>query len=216
MSLIRKFTLLPFMLLTVVACAQDSLTAQRRSNHYVGVQANQLMRQIINFGGSTGSVNNPYLITYAVNSRTSGWGLNVGLGYTHEKIRNEDPFNPLETTIDDLFFRMGVERKVAIGEKWITSYGLDILRESEKNITENGSSQPNDFKTDTRNRGTGMGLRFTLNYYISEKILLGTESTYYYKWMNESREGTNIPDETENSKEFTFTVPITLFLMLEL
>jgi hypothetical protein len=159
------------------------------------------------------SVNNPYLITYAVNSITSGWGLNCGLGYTHEEVRNEDPFNPFKTTINDLFFRLGVERKVAIGEKWMTSYGLDILRESEKNITE--SSQSGTFKTETRNSGTGMGLRFTLNYSISEKILLGTEATYYYKWMKESRKGTDIPEETEKSKQFIFTVPIALFLMLK-
>jgi hypothetical protein len=96
------------------------------------------------------SVNNPYLITYAVNSITSGWGLNCGLGYTHEEVRNEDPFNPFKTTIND-----------------------------------------------------------------SEKILLGTEATYYYKWMKESRKGTDIPEETEKSKQFIFTVPIALFLMLK-
>ena len=195
--------------------AQDAVTVQRRSNHYVGVQANQLTRQIFNFGGSTSSVNNPYLITYAVNSVSSGWGLNFGLGYTHEEVRIGDPFNPLETTINDFFVRLGVERKVAIAEKWITSYGLDILRESEKNITESGNSQPGNFKTETRNRAAGMGFRFTLNYNITEKILLGTEATYYYKWIKESRKATDFPEETEKSKEFTFAVPIALFLILK-
>ena len=214
--MIRKFALLlPLMLLHLLAAGQDALTALKRSNHYVGVQANQLTRQIFNFGGSTGAVNNPYLITYAVNSIRSGWGLNVGLGYTHEEVRNEDPFNPLETTINDFFLRLGVERKVPIGGKWTTSYGLDILRESEKNITESASAQPVNFKTETRNGGTGMGLRFTLNYSISEKILAGTEATYYYKWKKETRSGTNMPEENEKSKEFTFTVPVALFLILK-
>ena len=215
--MIRKFAILPVLiLLSILAAAQDAVTSEKQSDHYLGVQANQLMRQIFNFGGSTSSVNNPYLVTYAVNSRRSGWGFNFGLGYTHQEVRNEDPFNPIETTINDLFVRFGIERKVAIGEKWMTSYGLDILRESEKNITDSRSSQGVDFKTETRNRGAGIGFRFTLNYYISEKILLGTESTYYYKWIKESRKGTDTPQETEKSKEFIFTVPIALFLTLKL
>jgi opacity protein-like surface antigen len=214
---IRKFALLlSFILLNLLAAAQDAVKAQKRSVHYVGVQANQLTRQLFNFGGSSSSINNPYLITYAVNSVRSGWGLNYGLGYTHIELRNEDPFNPLETTINDFFVRLGVERKVPIGVKWITSYGLDILRESEKNITESRNSQSGNFKTETRNRGTGIGLRFTLNYNISEKILLGTEATYYYKSMKETRKGTSVPEETEKFKEFTFTVPVALFLILKL
>jgi hypothetical protein len=89
-----------------------------------------------------------------------------------------------------------------------------MLRESQKNITQS-NSQPGDFKTETRNSGTGIGLRFTLNYNISEKILLGTEATYYYKSLKETRTGTGAPEETEKFKEFTFAVPIALFLILK-
>jgi hypothetical protein len=213
---IRRFSLLlPFALLNFHAAAQDEVTP-RTSNHYVGVQANQLLRQLFNFGGSAGSINNPYLITYAVNSVRSGWGFNSGLGYTHLEVRNEDPFNPLQTTIDDFFVRLGVERKVAIGKKWTTSYGFDILRESEKNITESKNPQSGSFKTETRSKSTGVGLRSTLNYNISEKILLGTEATYYYKSTKETRKGANVPDQTEKLKQFAFTAPIALFLILKL
>jgi hypothetical protein len=203
------------LLISFLVAAQDEVAAQRRAKHYIGVQANQLFRQIFNFGGSTSPVNNPYLFTYAVNSVNTGWGFNAGFGYTHQEVRNEDPFNPIQTTIDDFFIRLGVERKVAIGEKWMTSYGLDILRESEKNVTEIGIPQPGRFETQTRNRGAGIGLRFTLNYHISEKVLLGTEATYYHKWIKDTRTGTNMPDNTEKSKDFTFRVPVALFLILK-
>jgi hypothetical protein len=98
----------------------------------------------------------------------------------------------------------------------MTSYGLDILRESEKNSTEFGNAQNGIFETQTRNRGTGIGLRFTLNYYLSEKVLLGTEATYYYKGIRETRSGTNMSETTEKSKNFTFRVPVALFLMLKI
>ena len=221
--MVRRFSLsVLFLLISFLLAAQDEeptqdeIAAPRRANHYLGVQANQLLRQIFNFGGSTSPVNNPYLLTYAVNSVNTGWGFNAGFGYTHQEVRNEDPFNPVQTTIDDFFIRLGVERKVMIGEKWMTSYGLDILRESEKNITEMGDFQPGRFETQTRNRGMGVGLRFTLNYHISEKVLLGTEATYYYKGIKETRSGTNMSENTEKSKDFTFRVPVALFLMLKL
>jgi hypothetical protein len=198
-----------------MATAQDDATPLKRSNHYIGVQANQLARQLLNFGGSAGTINNPYLITYAVNSVRSGWGFNAGLGYTHLEQKNANPFNPLETTINDFFLRLGVERKVPIGMKWITSYGLDLLRQSEKDITESSNSQGGDFNTDTRKTGTGLGLRFTLDYSISEKILAGTEATYYYKSIKEVIKGSNLPEQTDKSKEFVFTVPIALFLILK-
>ena len=214
--MIRKFSLLlPFVVLYLHAAAQEEVT-HKTSNHYVGVQANQLLRQLFNFGGSAGSINNPYLITYAVNSVMSGWGFNSGLGYTHLEVSNEDPFNPIQTTIDDFFVRLGIERKVPIGMKWTASYGLDILRESEKNITESRNPQSGSFNTDTRSKSTGVGLRSTLNFNISEKILLGTEATYYYKSTKETRKGANLLDETEKFKQFNFTAPIALFLIVKL
>lgn len=213
--MIRKFALLlPIMLLPILAAAQDEVAPQRRANHYVGVQANQLIRQLFNFGGATAAINNPYLITYAVNSVRSGWGFNYGFGYTHREVREGDVFNPVETNINDFFMRLGVERKVPIGAKWMTSYGLDILQESQKNITRS-NSQFGNFKSETREKGTGLGLRFTLNYHISEKTLLGTEATYYYKSTKETRTGTGLTEETEKFKEFTFAVPIALFLVLK-
>ena len=203
--MVGKFAfVLPFALSYFLATAQDEVTVQKRSNHYVGVQANQLARQLLNFGGSASAIDNPYLITYAVNSVRSGWGLNCGLGYTHLEERNENPFTPIETTINDFFIRLGIERKVSIGKKWLTSYGMDLLRESKKNITTTNNSQSGDFNTETRNTGTGVGLRFTLNYNITEKLLAGTEATYYYKSTKEIRNGTNIPEQTEKSKDVIF------------
>jgi hypothetical protein len=155
------------------------------------------------------------MITYAVNSVASGWGFNSGLGYTHREVRTEDPFNPVETSINDFFLRMGVERKVPIGRKWMTSYGLDFLTESEKDITESTNAQPGGFKTETRNRATGLGLRFTLNYNISERILLGTEANYYYKSRKETRKANNLSEQRDKFREFTFTAPIALFLILK-
>ena len=213
--MIRIFALvLPVVLLHFAAGAQDEVTRQKRSNHYVGVQANQLIRQLFNFGGSSGSLNNPYLIIYAVNSVRSGWGFNYGFGYTHREVREGDAFNPLETNINDFFMRLGVERKVQVGANWMTSYGLDLLQESQKNITQS-NSQFGNFKSETREKGTGIGLRFTLNYNISEKTLLGTEATYYYKSTKATRKGTGISEETEKFKEFIFAVPIALFLILK-
>src|SRR5688572_22237944 len=115
------------------ATAQDTLTST--SNHYVGVQVNQLIRQILNFSGGSSSINNPYLLTYAVNSPQTGWGANFGLGYTFNEFNDGDAFIQRKTKINDFFFRVGFEKKSKFGRHWILSAGMDVLADLQNNST---------------------------------------------------------------------------------
>ena len=60
--------------------AQDATTnveagTQKHFNHYVGVQVNGLIRQVLNFSNTTPTAPlNPYLLIYSLNHK-SGWGL---------------------------------------------------------------------------------------------------------------------------------------------
>ncbi len=188
--------------------------------HYIGVQANQLLRQLLNFGGTSNNVGNPYLLTYAINSTKSGVGLNFGLGYTYNSSSNGDPITPRTTTDNSLSLRLGIEKKFTIGKRWFSSYGLDFLLDESQNKTETTFNQGNGFpanKTTTEftNNGTGLGPRFTLNFLISDKIILGTEANYYYRSFTSTQKVTNQPDQTNNPKSFTFAVPAVLYVILK-
>ncbi len=201
---------------SVVFAQQDSTS--KTVNHYVGVQANQLIKQLFNLSNSTSTVNNPYLLVYAVNSTRTGWGLNAGLGYTYNQIKNGDAINRLETNINNFFFRVGVEKKTNLGKKWILSGGLDIINDNQKNNTKNISTG-SIFETETKSKGWGFGPRATLNFKITNRILLATECTYYFRAGETSTKITSSfspPEErSDDTKQFLFTVPAVLILIVK-
>jgi len=209
----------------VVCCAQSDSIPKKKANHYLGIQANELLRQLFNLSANTGVVTNPYLLNYSVNSSRSGWGLNVGLGYTIDNQDQSDANTTRKTDANNFSMRFGPERKVWIGKKWMTSYGLDFLidRNNAKTVTAtqfNGSNSETDI--DATAKASGLGARFTLNYMITPKIILGTECTYYYKAITTSSKITNIFDfnttiteSTQTNKQLRFAVPAVLFLVLK-
>lgn len=198
-------------LLSIHCVGQADDALQKRSTHYIGVQANQLLRQLFNLGGTSTAVTNPYVINYSVNNKDTGWGFASGLGYTYNQFSEGDPTNPLETTIKDFFFRAGFDRKNFIANRWMIGYGFDFIRESKSNKTES-NSQFGNFSSKTKESGFGVGPRFTLTFKITEQILLGTEATYYFKSINETREITSQPNTDEKFKQFVFAVPAVLYI----
>jgi hypothetical protein len=215
----RKTTLaIGFVLCFSSAFAQDSIPKITRQ--YVGVQVNQLIRQILNFGGSA-AVNNPYLLTYAVNSRSTGWGANFGLGYTFNEFKDGDAFTQRSTKINEFYFRIGFEEKSRFGKHWIISAGVDAIAELKNNSTTTRQGDPGapEFKTKNKSNGFGLGPRVTLNYELTDKILLGTEVTYYFKSTTNkiTNSGGFGPssDTEEKFKSFQFNSPTVLFLILK-
>jgi hypothetical protein len=211
-----------------MALAVSSSFAQtnppKAAAHYVGVQANQLLRQILNFTNTSSSVTNPYLLTYSVNSTHSGWGGAIGLGYNYTQFSDGNETFTRTSTINDFFLRMGVEKKSNIAKNWMVSTGLDVIRDSQKDETKTvqklgGSSE--EFNTNTHTSAWGFGPRVALYYTASEKIVIGTESSYYFRSgktvSSTDHIGTNPTHEenTQHSKRFQFVVPAVIFLVLK-
>jgi hypothetical protein len=225
-------------LLVLSVSAQDEIVPERKSSHYVGLQANQLIRQIFNFSGASPAINNPYLLTYAVNANQGGAGFTAGFGYTFTETNDGDQFIDRTTTTNDVFFRMGTEKKSMLAKKVLLSIGLDIVLDRQKSETETKEktqSQIN-FANATKNNGTGFGPRLGLNYVLSDKILIGTEANYYFKSIKVEQSQTNIFFETvfdpitgqqrqvrrteensseEKNKRFQFNSPAVIFLIMK-
>jgi hypothetical protein len=209
-------------LLIITAFPAFSQEDPKPFNHYVGLQANQLIRQLLNFGGSA-TVSNPYSFVYSFNSAKTGWGGNVGFGYTYNQIKDQsDGFSSRTTTINTIAFRVGFERKISIGKRWLLGTGVDITRDSDKDKTEivfnQGSS--NSSTTTTHIRTTGIGSRASLLYNITDKILIATEATYYFKaGINKTTLG-NIGGPGQNTngkvKNLQFSLPSVIFLIIKL
>ncbi len=202
------------------AFSQEGETkSPKTSNHYVGVQINQLIRQVFNFSGASSAINNPYLLTYAVNSVQTRWGANFGLGYTFNEFTDGDAFTRRTTKINDFYFRVGFEKKSAFGKHWMLSAGGDIVIDLESNATTTHGSDPSTtFTTKNSNNGFGLGPRVTLSYEVSDRMFVGTEATYYFKFFTnriENRGNFSEPNTEEKLKRFQFGAPAVIFLMLK-
>ncbi len=220
------------------ANAQTDSTTNSQTRHYLGVQANQLFRQILSLTDDDTPINNPYLLTYTVNG-PSGFGLNVGLGYQFDEIKTSDGQIDRETNTDDFSFRVGPEKKFWMGKRWLASGGFDVVIQSIKNETTNKTETDfgrSKISTTSKSNGWGFGPRFGLSFQISNNIFIGTEVTYYFQKMKEKGEinssittrqtdfNGNVIETTETDKQKTddktkhlqFTVPAVLFLVLRM
>jgi opacity protein-like surface antigen len=244
--MIRALCISAVLLLSALyASAQaDSAVAvpSRKASHYFGIQANQLFRQLLNLGGNnTSAINNPYLISYAVNSNRTGWGFALGIGYTYSQATDGETTNKRETTVDNFSLRMGVERKYTLGKRWLTGWGFDVIYDATKNDVKNTTGfDPTNrsvIETIDKANGPGFGPRFILGFKVSDKIYVGTEANYYYKKLSQSHEEktsltaptidpitgrqitvtTNSSTKTEgDQKNFQLNVPAVLFVILKL
>lgn len=236
----KIWVLLAFAQLTTMSVrAQDETAPERKSSHYVGLQANQLIRQIFNFSATSSVVNNPYLLTYAVNSNRGGGGFTMGFGYAFAETNDGDQFVERTTTTNDLFFRIGIEKKSMLAKKVILSIGGDIVLDRQKSETETKEktqSQIN-FANAQKHNGAGFGPRLGLNYMLTDKIIIGTEANYYFKSIKVKQTQTNVFFETvfdpitgqprqvrrteensteEKNKRFQFNSPAVIFLIMKL
>ncbi len=157
--------------------------------HHVGVQINELFRQIFNFNSSSSaSANtNPFLLTYSVNSVRSGWGARIGIGYNYQSFTNDDGTNRKTTDLNDLQARLGFEKASRLGEKWTAGVGLDAVLNRADDYTK---SEIRSFDTVTTTTTTkfdtyGGGAMVWLRYHLSKHVLIGTEASYYYTAGNE-------------------------------
>jgi hypothetical protein len=218
----------------------DSTKPIRSTHQYLGLQANQLINQLFNFGNTNPVVNNPYLIIYSVNSARTGVGLNTGLGYTvHSTDDNSDPNTTRSTTISSFSTRLGVEKKSLLSKKWQVSWGFDLLYDNEDDHSTTSSKfQFNSNSSDSNSNTSyfGFGPRLALNFFVTEKIILGTEATYYFKSIKVSQKimntstsvtidpitgqqssqtSTSTTNSSQKATDFTLKVPVAVFLMLK-
>lgn len=234
----RKITL-TFILLA--GCMQHSFAQtepapevkkEKTTDHLIGVQMNALIRQVFNFNNSTAVTNvNPYLLTYSVNSIKSGWGLRVGVGYNYSSTANNDGITESSTNINDLQARIGVDKSVRLSRKWSTGFGLDLVVNTNDDKTTATIGQFSDTTT-TVTKSTkssfGGGPMGWLRYNVTDRIVIGTEASFYYVTGTENNKtaitqtssfggGTTTTETTSKPKisQGVFNSPVVFFLMVK-
>ena len=156
---------------------------EKRIDHYIGVQLNPLIRQVFNFNNAANAaIVNPYLVTYNINLRKSGWGLRVGAGYNYNSGSNDDGITKTTFKINDMHARFGIEKAFTLTTKWSAGIGLDVVYNSNDDNTTNLVRSFDTTTTATKSKLSSMGggAMGWLRYQLTPRVLIGTETSFYY------------------------------------
>lgn len=171
--------------LTITASASyaqtnDSATTAKRYTHQVGVQVNELFKQIFNFNGTAVNTN-PYLFIYSINSTRSGWGLRTGVGYNYQAITTDDGITKKTSELNDLRLRVGGEKMFVLSRKWTTGIGADAVLNYNDDYTKTMVRTTDSVTTESNSRiaAWGGGPMGWIRYHISDHVLIGTEGSFY-------------------------------------
>ncbi len=230
-----------FSVVTIILCllgssvnAQLSIDGNKKYSHHLGLQANPLLRQIINFGNAP-AIENPYLLKYALRKNANRTELLFGLGFSYNSDEVEDGITSDFLNLD---FRVGYAKKVLLGKRFEAGFGLDLVVNNNNSKTVNiqafsggGGGFVDSTITTTKNFGLqyGLGPQLTLDYYITNSIKIGTEATFYFltgastftldrqrfrsNFQGGGLEETNSADrESLKFMDFRFQIPVALFL----
>jgi hypothetical protein len=238
----KRTTLLSFLLIGGIATtyAQDNVaqaimpapSQEKMFEHQVGVQMNQLIRQVFNFGNNNNvTTNNPYLLTYTLTHAKTGVGLRLGAGYDQRSFVDDDGVNSRDGKINDINLRAGLEKSFDLGGGFTAGAGADFVWAKNTNDTKSllRSVDTTIIITKSEVGNMGGGAMAWLRYSISRKILVGTETSFYYRTGKIKQDVTTTKrdltqpaqpwvstttsiDNTES--EGVFSVPIVFYLIV--
>jgi hypothetical protein len=199
------------------AFSQPVSTPPDRKNYiYVGLQANQLIRQLFSLGNPP-AVSNPYLLTITTNDRVTGVGFASGIGYTYSQTRTGDNFNLVDVSTGNFSLRMGVEKKMIISGRWIWSMAGDAVYHRLKEVSKGANPGTSSVTQTTTTTEGGIGPRCGVYFAMAERVLLGTEASFYLTFGKETHKvaGTSLPAQPDRSfHNLLPSVPAALFLIV--
>lgn len=229
---LKKIMLAGCILISLKSSAQDSSCCHHKQwNHVVGVQANQLIRQIFNFSNNNPTINNPYLLTYTATNIKSKWGVDVGLGYTYNNIFENDGNTKKETNINDMYVRVGVQKQIPLTRKFSSQFSFHVLADILNNKTSSAQDfnfQKTTIKSNSNIARFGGGPAMSFRYKVNPRVFVGTEMNYYFKKGNTKTDITTINEfqgqgsqtTVSNSDNdvttFLLNVPTAIFLQVRL
>jgi hypothetical protein len=190
-------------------------------NHYVALQTNSWFQKVLDSDSERVSLKNPVDFTYSFNNIKSGYGLGFGFGYSEQSAESKNTANnEVGTVTSHMTFRLSIDKKSNVWQRFIFSVGLDVLFSTSKDIKKTFMSGLVD-EVYVRANGWGIGPRAALHCRVYKWIYIGTEASLYFKMLKSvSRtQFTGLPPENKlKSDEYTFNVvaPLALFLSVKI
>jgi hypothetical protein len=193
----------------------EAKPAEKPNWHYVSVEINPLLRQILNFSDEPTPTNNPFQFQYASNSKLTGKGLAAAFSYSRFKLSDNSNGNDFETITREMAIRIGYERKLQAGNRWIYLYGFDFLilgGKDETTLSDFGSP----ITITTKQSGWGMGPRAGIMFQLASQVVIGTETSLYYTSVVRTEKFPGSPDAKQRRRTIELTLPVAILLGIRL
>lgn len=152
--------------------------------NYVGVQSNLLFRQFLNFSNASVPNNNPFLFSYATNSKRSGRGLIINSGFTFTENKTSDGVVTINNKIRTLAISVGYDKKWYQNKKWIPSWGFDLSTGLDYFKSTNQTFQTlGTITTETEqlNFFIGPSIHAGIMYALGDYVFIGTTSQFNFR-----------------------------------
>ena len=199
----------------------------RSMDSYIGVQANYLVREFFNFGGSNSLAGlNPFGFVYHLNSKNSGAGFRLGLGPSIYNVTNVDGLATIKSKGYVFDGRIGFDKRFSLNTSWEAGFGLDAVIRVTKDETKNDQQDFQGFTTQTSSTTSsyGGGPMCYIRYKLKPNVLLGTETSFYYLSGKSKNKATTIDQfgqvVLENSDEDSFgngqlVLPVSIYIFVK-
>ncbi len=201
-------------------------SSDRRYNHLIGLQLNELIRQVFNYDKN--SVTNPYLLTYELVSRQNQFGLRTGIGVNYSRQMFHGLYLDTTQTSLDVHFRVGASKTFRLYRKFIAGVGVDMVYNYQKIDNKQEDNQPlvhssnvNGLDNTVTSELWGGGPEISLKYQFSDKIAVGTELQVQVlsgKKRNKTVYSYSSADDTRTSSidQRVINLPTVFYIILKL
>lgn len=223
-SSIMKNLLLATAFLIMAPCcyAQETtegelVKKQSGGEHLIGVQLNELIRQVSLNDATETAVQNPYLITYMYNSLKDNWGVRIGLGLQTGTSAPGNFFGvDTLSKVFNLNLRFGFMKSIRLADKLVCGLGGDLVfYHVDRTTSENASFG---FGGDRKLNidGYGGGPVASVRYEFTRHISVGTETSFYYTFGTQKVSDGSFTSHDEKISNGSFNLPIALYFIIKI
>lgn len=216
----KWFILLLFILVSSFNVSGQKFSDPEPGNFYkykneLGINFTNVLGNVLSLNPN--NANSPYGLTYRKHFRS--WTFRTGFDILLDKktiFEFTDPFNgEKEITIRNMQFRVGGQKNEYLSQRFVFGYGIDLLFGNEYEFSKVSSFTGINFDATESILQFGAGPVLRLEYKLSDRIFLSTESTLYaiYGRNTSSIREAGLPDSKESANDFNFQVilPQSLF-----
>lgn len=217
----KTIVYLLFVYLPFPAICQEEENSIKYTNQ-IAVNATFFFKQFLNFSSSNSIAVSPYVITYKlISPKNHAFRMGIGGNFSNKKENFNNGTPPRITNTESVDFSAGYEYRLPLTKKWLCLFGVDAVThlENAKTVAEDVTEK---ITTVTTNNNYGAGPVMGIQFNISKRISLFTETALFVRASSAKIETTFMNSPQFNSKQTTsettinFVVPASLFLAINL